>query len=179
MDRREALKTTARVLGGTIIGADLFLAGCKPSEKKHDTITDADVALLDDIGETILPETSSSPGAKAANIGAFMRTMVHDCYHADEQKAFMEGIQQLSKKDFQHLPAAEKQKLLIALDEEAKAYDKQSHPLPHYFTMMKQLTVLGYFTSEPGATKALRYLPIPGRYDACIPYNEGERAWAT
>jgi hypothetical protein len=45
--------------------------------------------------------------------------------------------------------------------------------------MMKQLTVWGYFTSEAGATKALRYVPVPGRYEGCIPYTKGEKAWAT
>jgi len=48
----------------------------------------------------------------------------------------------------------------------------------HYFTMMKQLTLLGYFTSKPGATEALRYVPVPGRYEGCIPYTKGEKAWA-
>ena len=44
--------------------------------------------------------------------------------------------------------------------------------------MMKELTLLGYFTSEVGATKALRYLPVPGRYDGNVPYKKGDRAWA-
>jgi hypothetical protein len=43
---------------------------------------------------------------------------------------------------------------------------------------MKELTLLGYFTSEVGATKALRYVPIPGRFDGCIPYKKGDKAWA-
>lgn len=50
--------------------------------------------------------------------------------------------------------------------------------LPHYFTMMKQLTLFGFFTSEVGAKEVLRYEAVPGRYDGCAPYN-GEPAWAT
>lgn len=49
---------------------------------------------------------------------------------------------------------------------------------PHYFTMMKQLTLLGFFTSRVGASEALRFVAVPGRYDACIPYKKGDRAWA-
>ena len=49
----------------------------------------------------------------------------------------------------------------------------------HYFRMMKELTLWGYFTSEPGATKALRYVAVPGRYEGCIPYKKGDKAWAT
>ena len=53
---------------------------------------------------------------------------------------------------------------------------------PHignYFGMMKQLTLLGYFTSEIGATKALRYIAVPGKYEGCVPYKKGDKAWAT
>ncbi|MGH2553929.1 MAG: gluconate 2-dehydrogenase subunit 3 family protein [Chitinophagaceae bacterium] len=48
----------------------------------------------------------------------------------------------------------------------------------HYFTMMKHLTLWGYFTSETGCREALRYNPVPGRYEGCVPYNKGDRAWA-
>lgn len=48
----------------------------------------------------------------------------------------------------------------------------------HYFRMMKELALLGYFTSEIGATQALRYLESPGRFDPCVPYTPGQKAWA-
>jgi hypothetical protein len=48
----------------------------------------------------------------------------------------------------------------------------------HYFRMMKELALLGYFTSEIGCTKALRYIEVPGRFDPCLPYTPGEPAWA-
>ncbi len=51
-------------------------------------------------------------------------------------------------------------------------------PPAHYFKMMKELTLLGYFTSEIGATRAQRYIESPGRYDPCVPYAPGEKAWA-
>jgi hypothetical protein len=59
-----------------------------------------------------------------------------------------------------------------------KADEKRKSPL-YYFTLMKQLTLLGYFTSKEGATQALRYVPVPGRYDGCIDYKKGDKAWAT
>ncbi|PZR25626.1 MAG: Twin-arginine translocation pathway signal [Citrobacter freundii] len=58
-----------------------------------------------------------------------------------------------------------------------KDYKKEQMP-SHYFTMMKQLTITGFFTSKPGATQALRYMPVPGRYDGAMPYTKGEKAWA-
>jgi hypothetical protein len=48
----------------------------------------------------------------------------------------------------------------------------------HYFRMMKELTLLGYFTSEIGCTKAQRYVESPGRFDPCVPYTPGETSWA-
>jgi hypothetical protein len=58
------------------------------------------------------------------------------------------------------------------------SFKKEQMPA-HYFTMMKQLTLWGFFTSEPGATKALRYVAVPGKYEGCIPYKKGDKAWAT
>jgi hypothetical protein len=49
----------------------------------------------------------------------------------------------------------------------------------HYFRMMKQLTLLGYFTSEIGCTQAMRFVETPGRFDPCIPYTPGGPAWAS
>ncbi|PGH39630.1 MAG: twin-arginine translocation pathway signal protein, partial [Candidatus Nephrothrix sp. EaCA] len=76
--------------------------------------------------------------------------------------------------------AAQRQSFLKTLDKEASDYAKnKKHEEPaHYFTMMKQLTLLGYFTSEIGMTKALRYLPVPGRYDGCVDYKKGDRIQA-
>jgi hypothetical protein len=48
----------------------------------------------------------------------------------------------------------------------------------HYFRMMKELALLGFFTSKVGCTQALRYVEAPGRFDPCIPYTAGEAAWA-
>ena len=79
MQRREAVQYISLLLGGTLIGANAFLTGCKTKNEVSDTFTDEDIAFLNEVGETILPATST-PGAKAANVGAFMTVMVNDCY---------------------------------------------------------------------------------------------------
>jgi len=127
---------------------------------------------LNEVAETILPETST-PGAKAANVGEFMAVMVRDCYSQEDQKVFMDGISELDKatdkkysKKFMEASSQERTNVLKDLDIAQKDYQskkKEDEP-NHYFRMMKELTLLGYFTSEVGATKALRYLPVPGRY---------------
>ena len=117
-----------------------------------------------------------------------MAVMVRDCYTSADQKIFMNGLTQLDKdcvkqngKAFLACDAAQRTAFLTALDKEQKAFTTHQRPddPAHYFRMMKELTLLGYFTSEVGATKALRYLPVPGRYDGDVPYKKGDRAWAT
>jgi hypothetical protein len=191
MNRRDALSRVALLFGGTIIGAEFFLSGCKnPNSSATGTLdfSEKNIALLDEVGETILPTTASSPGAKATKIGEFMKTMVTDCYDEKDQKIFMEGIGKLNdaagkkySKDFVSLSPEERKALLIELDKEAKDYvaQKKDGDPNHYFSMMKQLTLTGYFTSEIGATKALRYVAVPGRWDACVDYKKGDKAWAT
>lgn len=200
MNRRDALARVALLMGGTVIGADYFLTGCSsPAEKKTAAKTstpaveakpllDANqVRFLDEVGETILPATAT-PGAKAAHVGGFMAVMVRDCYAPADQKIFLGGLTQLDEackkqqgKGFLACDAAQRTAFLTQLDAEQKAFTAhQAKDDPsHYFRMMKQLTLLGFFTSEVGATKALRYLPVPGRYDGNVPYKKGDRAWAT
>lgn len=190
MNRRDALSRVALLLGGTVIGAEFFLSGCASGDKKIGQSVDFtadDIAYLDEVAETIIPATDT-PGAKAAKVGTFMTVMVKDCYDEKNQKIFLEGMNSLneaSKKKFggsafMKITPEQRKELLTELDKEQKehAKNKKKEDDPHYFTQMKQLTLLGYFTSEPGATQALRYVPVPGRFDACIPYKKGDKAWA-
>jgi len=191
MTRRDALSRVALILGGTIIGADVFLSGCTNADKKVSGVLNFspdNIAFLDEVGETILPATASSPGAKEAKIGEFMKAIVTDCYTEADQKIFMEGFDKLndaSKKKFNDpfmkLTAEQKTQLLTELDKESKEYNKtkQKSDPNHYFAMYKQLTVWGYFSSKEGATKALRYVAVPGKYEGCIDYKKGDKAWAT
>ncbi len=72
----------------------------------------------------------------------------------------------------------QREELLKEIDNEARDYQKtkKAEDPNHYFTMVKQLTLLGYFTSEIGATQAQRYIPVPGRYDGCVPYTKGDKS---
>jgi hypothetical protein len=188
MDRRQALQNVALLLGGTIVGGSLFMqSGCKSARPVNALFTEDDVQFLDEVAETILPKTTT-PGAKDAAVGAFMTMMVFDCYTPENQKVFAAGIQHLNEKcrekygnGFLKIAAEQRKELLTALDKEQKEYqDKKKKEDPsHYFRMMKELTLLGFFTSEVGASKALRYVAVPGRYDGSMPYKKGDRAWAT
>jgi len=191
MNRREALSSVALLLGGTLIGAEAFLSGCTTNDKKLGTaglnFSKNDISFLDEVGETIIPATST-PGAKEAKIGEFMKTIVTDCYEEKDQKIFLDGLQKLDDaskkkngKSFLESTPEQRHNLLVDLDKEQKEYVSKKKPEDpnHYFRMMKELTLWGYFSSEVGATKALRYVAVPGKYEGCIPYKKGDKAWAT
>ncbi|HEY5327427.1 MAG TPA: gluconate 2-dehydrogenase subunit 3 family protein [Mucilaginibacter sp.] len=206
MNRRDAISRVALIMGGAVIGAEFFIAGCKSTATQVGDLFDAShVAFLNEVADTILP-TTSSPGAKAANVGGFMAVMIRDCYTPADQKIFLGGLKKLDdasqtqfSNKFLDLSPKQRTDLLVALDKEQENYttqrnqqiegDRLKHAadakykmpvLPnHYFRMMKELTLLGYFTSEIGATKALRYIAVPGHYDGSLPYKKGDKAWAT
>ena len=184
MNRRQAISSVAVLLGGSIIGGEIFaLAGCKSTAKQvNDLFNTADVAFLDEIAETIIPATNT-PGAKAAETGAFMALMVKDCYTVKDQQVFINGLKDINDKAlanfkaaFIELKPAQKQELLNKLDIEQKEIQKtkaKEQPA-HYFRMMKELTLLGFFTSEIGGTQVLTYQEVPGRYDGCTDYKKGD-----
>lgn len=186
MNRREALSRVAILVGGTVIGAEAFLTGCKASTKTV-SFSKEDIAFLNEVAETILPATDT-PGAKDAKVGEFMAVMVNDCYEEKDQQIFMEGMKTLQFKEakakigkaFMEASATDRHNLLVIIDAEAKDYkkNKKTEEPNHYFTMMKQLTLTGFFTSEIGAKKVLRYVAIPGKFDGSAPYVKGEKAWA-
>ncbi|MGZ3922926.1 MAG: gluconate 2-dehydrogenase subunit 3 family protein [Flavisolibacter sp.] len=184
MTRREAVQHISVLLGGTLVGANSFLSGCNSTDKKG-TLLEDDIFYLDEIAETILPATST-PGAKAAKVGEFIAVMVNDCYDDKEQQVFIDGmkkINELSKKQFGDsflkIDPQQRHQLLVQLDKEQKEFMKKKSPeqSSHYFRMMKEMTLLGYFTSEPGCTKAKRYIPVPGRFEGCVPYKKGDKAY--
>ena len=192
LTRREAIKNLAIMMGATVVGPSL-LAGNFGLQTPMD-FSDADIALLDEIGETIIPATDI-PGAKAANVGAFIAMMVADCYGGAAQKAFRDGLTKLPAdyetrygEKFIGGKLENRTQFLNALDAEQRKYtatmkrkmDEFSNVVaaeavsPHYFRMIRELTVLGYFSSELGSTKAVKYLEVPGRYDGNVPYKQGD-----
>src|ERR1700723_1700003 len=204
INRREAIRRVSALLGGVaFVGGNSLLAAVEKTdtalERGLGNFSAQDVAYLDEIAETILPATNT-PGAKAAKTGAFMALMVTDSYSATERKIFRDGmrkvdgaIRQANGVSFLQATPPQRLALLTTLDREQKrAMDSRKaamdardaaatieRPAPaHYLRMMKELALLGYFTSEIGCTQALRSVESPGRFAPCIPYAPGEPAWA-
>lgn len=189
--RREAILRVSAMLGGVaLIGQSAMLAGCagQPGEETAATslLTQSEIDLLDDIADTILPETAT-PGAKAAGVGPFIALMVTDSYHDSDQQVFRDGLQLLQaacvEMHGEKFPATTPEQRLALLEElDAEQFEymktREDGAPAHYFRMLKELTLLGYFTSEIGCTQALRYVESPGRFDPCLPYESEEKSWA-
>lgn len=209
IDRREALKRTAALLGGVISAPTLagVLSGCQPSGSGSDWSPTALSAyqneLVTAIAEHIIPATDT-PGAKAAQVNRFIDAMLADSFLEADRTRFLDGLdavdarsQDMHGAPFLESTADQQVAVLEALD--AEAYDPEASadiestpyyraddipegaPVPDeapFFRMMKELTLIGYYTSEIGATQELRFNPVMGRYDPCVPFEDIGRAWA-
>ncbi len=176
--RRDAILKASAMLGGaTLVGQSLMLAGCERSETElpatdepqDSMFSDAELELLAEIAETILPETAT-PGATSARVGPFIALMVTDTYSPEEQRVFREGLatidrmcQEAHGRNFVELSPEERLRIAERLDRERFDAGESAH----YFRMLKELTVLGFFTSEAAYNEILEYVEAPGRYDGC------------
>lgn len=187
MKRREALTTAGLLIGGSIIGADSLLTSCKSRKRKSifGILDKKEMSIVEELAETILPKTSTSPGAKDVKVAEYINIIVTDCLSEEHQKVIKEGIINLDQlaaqqfdDDFVELKLVQKGEFLLRLEEVSANHNKSktSADPPHYYTILKQLAIRGYKTSELVGTTVLRHVPIPGRYEGCIPSGDGEKA---
>jgi len=193
MNRREAIKRTAFLTGGAISASILIgvLDGCQPAvsqgtDWKPEFLSKAQGDLVAEVAERIIPATNT-PGAKEAGVPKFIDSMLSGYFEGDEKKVLVDGLAQIDKdsnaahgKSFVQLATEQQDKLLTKYDKAAYAQNqKHGDGPPHFFSMLKQLTLVGFFTSEIGATQVLKYEAVPGDYKGCIPFEEVGRTWAT
>jgi hypothetical protein len=161
-----------------------LLNQCQAAALQLQFFTETQRKQVAEIAELIIP-TTDTPGAKAALVDRFIDLILRECYEENDRKRFVEGLDKLEKicqqthsKPFVDCEVPIQTELLKQFEQEAWTVMYTSGE-QHFFLMMKELTLLGYFTSEIGATQAARYVPIPGNYRACIPLEPGQKAWAT
>ena len=204
MERRELLKLIAVTTGTAMVGMPALAYDQVPPVPLKDTpFSKEDVSFINDVAEVILPKTDT-PGAKDANVGATIAVIATDCYTDAQRENFKAGLKDIDTraqsqfgKPFLLLDSDSKTTLLSELDREANAYNKEvglrdvatdkpsdrepgtDKPLPHAFSLVKQMSLYTFFTSEVGATKVLRYVAVPGYYNGELEYKKGDKAWAT
>jgi hypothetical protein len=169
INRRKAMALMAKWSAISCIPFSWVLESCQQSGPSSLLSTDYQV-LLSTLVDIILPKTPESPGAKEANVQHFVAIIIEDCYEDEDRNRIVIGLNALLSEGFLNKSGQEQFDILNRLDQDAL------NDPSHYFKDLKSLTQWGYFSSELGITKGLRYNPIPGSYKGCEPYN-GEVAW--
>jgi len=192
--RRAALGRVAILLGGAISAPTLAGAldaatrrawTAAPQDWAPRTLTAGQLELVAVMADHIIPQTDT-PGARAAGVQRFVDTLLSDHYPAPERDRFLAGLADVDArtrsrhgKAFVDCTADQQVALLTAMDEAAYpvASDAPRSPEAWFFHRMKELTLVGYYTSQIGATQELHPSPF-GAYRGDIPYASIGRAWS-
>jgi hypothetical protein len=137
-------------------------------------------ALVAAISERIVP-TTDTPGAITAGVPAFLEMMLVDWYAPKDRNDFVAGLKMLDSisrsqhgKAFATMSGGQQDAIL------ASAMKGGMQGLSHdFFEHCRQLVLLGYYTSEAGATMERVYLPLPGHYDGAYPYAKVRRIFSS
>lgn len=200
MNRREAIHKATFALGFAISAPALtgILNGCKSApELNYQPVffNKEQAALVSQLSEILLPKTDT-PGAKEVGVPAFIDKMLYEVYSKEEKENFLSGLSafdadaKASFGDSFNLCTPEQQRELVKKHHDAAyavgvngasgnwwdAANKSERP---FILVVKELTLLGFFTSEAGATQVLQYNQVPGPYKGCVPLTEVGKAWAT
>ncbi len=186
INRRDALKATTLLVGGAALASSGLLAACarEPGRATTGALSPTDEALVEELADTILPTTAASPGAKAAGAGPAINLLLTDCYPADAATKVTAGLAQLRTmcedrcgRGFASMAPSARERLLREIDAEARRVEDAKTGEAHWFSLVRELSLRAYFSSEVGLTKALRWMPVPGRWTGCVPLEPGQPAW--
>lgn len=167
MNRREVIKSVAIMLGGafsapTLMAMDNWENATKPNiNSAAFTLTNIQQKIIAEVAELIIPKTDTV-GAKEVGVPAFIEMMLKDCYKAPEHQSFIEGLTSMERVKFLELNTDEKRGVLKLLEQETKKLPSNSTP---FWRLIKELTLLGYFTSEAGIKASFDYVQIPGKLE--------------
>jgi len=192
INRREALRKSMMMVGAAVATPSIiaFLESCssKPQIDYTPVFFNKDqIILLTVAGDIILPKTNT-PSASEVGVPAFIDKMVNECYKDEDQKSFVDGLkefdegaEQMLGKKFIDLNEEKQKQYVLMIHETAVNLVKKHGDAPRPFVLkLKEIVMLGYFTSEPGATQVLQYNQVPGYYKGCIPLTEAGngKTWA-
>ncbi len=204
INRREAIRRTSILMGGALSATAVaaVMSGCQAPTDPDWTpgyLTQGQAELVAEISERIIPRTDT-PGAKDALVHRFIDVYLKDCVEPEDQLKFAAGLEEVEElakdqfgKAFLKLSDEDKDAVLRTLNvaPEMTSDEDRASELANegeaaggalkpgeFFSGIKQLTLMGFFTSEIGATQVLVHDQIPGSYEGCVPYEAGGAAWS-
>lgn len=193
-DRRDFLGGAALLA----LALGLPIAAVKLSDLPADEApTDRQRLLLREVSQLVIPRTATA-GAGDVGAGDFVilalahgleksRVVLPQGAAADylphrradgslDQVRWLEAaLDKRAGGDFLKQGAAQRSQALAALDAEAYAEGVKDHP----WRTVKALILTGYYTSEVGGSKELRFELVPGRYDPDLPVTPETRAYSS
>lgn len=194
MNRRELLKHTALLLGAAVSPSvvSAVLSGCRhgaPAAQgsaawRPQTLSADQDNLVTTLCELIIPATDT-PGAREARVNEFVDLMMTRFYAPAERDRFAAGLADVERrsaaragKAFAAASPDAQTAILTELDAEAQKAMASGAAQKPFFSMLKELTVVGYYTSEIGATIELKYVDMVRRYEGDIPFARAGRTYS-
>jgi hypothetical protein len=201
MNRREVIQQVTWLMGGAISAPAVLavLNGCSPkpgASWQPLFLSKEEGAVVEAVADLIIPRTDT-PGAREIGVPAFIDVILKDVYPSADQARFVSSLkdfdaeaQSAHGKPFLELQPAQQLSFLQQAHDAAAAAEKgqeaarevaASRRKRPFVLMMKELTLLGFFTSQAGVTQVLQYEPVPGKFQPCVPVAEAGngRTWAS
>ncbi|MCF3651466.1 gluconate 2-dehydrogenase subunit 3 family protein [Synoicihabitans lomoniglobus] len=178
MNRREALKRTALLLGVAAHPAAITRALAQAARTDSGRyLTTGQFATVSAMADRILPATDT-PGALDADVPLFVDTIYGRFMHDDEATSFAQGLENVNRASRSALGAPFAQLTPDQADAQLQALIERETERG-FWRQLRALVLQGFFTSEVGAKQVLNYDPVPGRYDPDMPVSEVNNiAWA-
>ena len=203
MNRRDAIKKAAFLLGGALSAPTLLamtrweqpIAQYTEGERVLFSLSELQKQIVAEVAEMIIPKTDTV-GAKDVGVPAFIEMMLKDCYAQPEQLSFIEGVMALESSKFLDMDMPTRTERLKKVEAETKALMKarevkqtkmgdnddkeEMKAIPKglpFWRLMKELTLLGYFTSEKGIKSSFEYVQIPSKLEL-IKLKPNQKAYA-
>jgi hypothetical protein len=198
MTRRELIQKTTLALGYTLSAPAMMgiLSGC---EARHELsykpvfFNEEQAMVIGDLVDIILPRTTT-PGAKDVGVPSFIDSFVKEVYSKEEQEKFIKELDGFNndivaehfRKFSQANPSIQKRyasevhsNAISQAGTISEGWWNNSKMERPFILKVKELAIIGFFSSEAGATQVLQYNPAPGPYQGCVPLAKVGKAWAT